>query len=106
MVADLLAAGDQLFVVGGGRVEAAALGVAEALDRLLCQGVRLGVPAGLESRLVERQQRLEQEGVVLQVGAEVGASVLVGAQQAAFGLAQLLEDELGAGASRVKVVLT
>ena len=46
-------------------------------------------PARLEGRFVERQQRLEQEGVVLEVGVEVGAAVLVGAQQAAVRVAQL-----------------
>ena len=39
-------------------------------------------PALLEGRLVEGQQRLEQEGVVLEVAVEVGPAVLVGAQQA------------------------
>src|SRR6476646_11741152 len=56
VVADLLAAGDQLFVVGGGRVEAAALGIAEALDRLVGELARRRAPAALEACFVERQQ--------------------------------------------------
>ena len=59
---------------------------------------------GVERRLVERQQRLEQERVVLEVGGELGPPAVVGAQQAAVGVAQVAQDELGRGrraASRV-----
>src|SRR4051794_5748639 len=61
VVADLLAAGDQLLVVGRGREEATALAVSEALDHGLGQPLRLVEPALLEGRLVEGQQGLEQE---------------------------------------------
>ena len=54
----------------------------------------------LEARLVEGEQRLEQEGVVLEVGVEAGVAVLVGAQQAAVGVAHRAEHELGALARR------
>ena len=40
-------------------------------------------PAHLEGRLVEGEQRLQQEGVVLEVGVELRLAVVVGAQQAA-----------------------
>ena len=70
-------------------------------------GQRAGAlePARLEGRFVEGQQRFEQEGVVLEVGVEAGVAVLVGAQQAAVVVAQRVEDELGAAAGRVEVVL-
>ncbi len=83
VVADLLAAGDQLLVVGRGGEEAAALGVAEAGDHRVGQLPRGGEPARLEARFVEDEERFEQEGVVLEVGVQVGAAVLVGAQQVA-----------------------
>ncbi len=70
VVADLLAAGDQRFVVVGGREEAAALGVAEAGDHRVGERQGLLEPALLEGRFVEGEQGLEQEGVVLQVGVE------------------------------------
>ena len=105
VVADLLAAGDQRFVVVGGGEEAAALVVAEAGDHRLGELAGPLEPALLEGRFVEGEQRLEQEGVVLEVGVEVGAAVLVGAQQVAVGVAQLRPDELGAGAGGVQVVL-
>ena len=90
--------------IGGGE-EAAALGVAEAGDHGLGEGLGLLEPALLEGRFVKRQQRLEQEGVVLQVGVEMGPAVLVGAQQAPVGVAQGAEHELGAAAGRLEVVL-
>ena len=105
VVADLLAAGDQPLVVVRGRKEAAALGVAEAGDHRLGELAGLLVPALLEARFVERQQRLEQEGVVLEVGVEPRLAVLEGAQQAAPVVAQLAEDELGALARRLQVVV-
>ena len=92
-------------MVGGGRVEAAALGVVEALDRRLRQRAGLGEPALFEGRFVEGQQCLEQEGVVLEVGVEVGAAVLVSAQEVAVGVARLAEEEAGALAGGVEVVI-
>src|SRR5262249_53918289 len=104
VVADLLAPRDQILVVGGGREEGAALGVAEAIDHRLRYGLRLLVPALLEARFVQRQERLEQERVVLEVGVEASLAVAVGAQQVPLGVAQRPEDELGAGASGVEVL--
>ena len=105
MVADLLAAGDQLLVVAGGGEEAAALGVAEAGDGGVRQRLGLLEPALLEARFVERQQRLQQEGVVLEVGVEAGVAVLVGAQQVPVLVAQRVEDELRAPPRGGEVVL-
>ena len=105
VVADLLAARDQLLVVAGGREEAAALAVAEALDRRLGQRPRLVEPALLEGRLIQGEQRFEQEGVVLEVGVEVGPAVLVGAQQPPVLVAHRVEHEAGGRAGGVEVVL-
>ena len=106
VVADLLAAGDQLLVVVGGREEAAALGVAEAGDRSSSARARASLePARLEGRFVEGEQRLEQEGVVLEVGVEAGAAVLVGAQQAALGVAHRSRTNSAQRAGGVEVVL-
>ena len=105
VVVDLLAAGDQRLVVVGGGEETAPLGIPEAGDRRTGEIAGLLEPAPLEGRLVQRQQRLEQEGVVLQVCVELRLAVLVGAQEAAFGVAQGAQHELGAAARRVKVVL-
>ena len=66
---------------------------------------RLLEPALLERRFVQRQQRFQQEGMVLEVGVEPALAVLVGAQQASVGVAQIPQDELGAAARRVEVVL-
>jgi hypothetical protein len=57
VVLDVLAARDQLLVVGGGREEAAVLGVGEALDDRVGERASLGEPARVERRLVERDQR-------------------------------------------------
>ena len=104
MVVDVLAARDQLLVVVRGREEAAVLGVAEVLDHRV-GGLARGVePALVEGRLVERQQRLDQVGVVLEVGVELRLAVLVAAKQAAVLVAQLGPDELGARDGRVEVV--
>ena len=67
----------------GGREEAAVLGVREAGDHLVGQRDRLLEPALLAGRFEQRDQRLEQEGVVLQVRVDLGAAVVVGAQQPA-----------------------
>ena len=81
MVADVLAAGDQFLVVVRGGEEPAALVVGEALDHRV-GGLARGVePANLEGRLVEAQERLDQEGVVLEVGVEPGLALLPGPQQ-------------------------
>ena len=105
MVAEVLAAGDQLLVVVRGGEEAATLLVGEALDHRL-GGLAGGVePAHLEGRLVEAQQRLDQEGVVLEVGVEPALAVLPGAEQAARVVAHRLEDEAGAAAGGVEEVL-
>src|SRR3954454_13209189 len=81
VVLDVLAARDQLLVVLGGREEAAVLRVREALDDRVGERPRLGEPARVERRLVERDQRFEQEGVVLEHRAEPRPAAVVGAQQ-------------------------
>ena len=102
---EVLAAGDQLLVVVRGGEEAAALLVSEALDHRL-GGLAGGVePAHLQGRLVQPQHRLDQEGVVLEVGVEPAFAVLPGAEQAARVVAHRLVDEAGAAAGGVDEVL-
>jgi hypothetical protein len=55
-VLQLLAARDQLLVVGRGGEEAASLRVGETVEDLLGQRARLVEPARVECRLVQRQQ--------------------------------------------------
>ncbi len=85
----------QLLVVDAGLEEAAIGWVVELRQRHLRQPRRLAQPAQVEGRLIERQQPADHGGIVLQVGIEAGASVLVRAQQAAIGLAHLRQDEVG-----------
>jgi hypothetical protein len=61
-----LRARDELLVVVGGAEEAAVLGVVEVGEQRVAERHRLPVPARVEGRLVEVEQRLEQEGVVLE----------------------------------------
>ena len=78
--------------------------VAEALDHRVGQRARLAEPARVEARLVEGQQRLEQVGVILEVGVEAPAAVLPGAQQPAVGVAQRAEHEVGGAGGGLEVV--
>ena len=81
-VLELLAPRDELLVVVRGGEEAAVLAVGEAREDRVGHAARLGEPALLERRLVQRQQRLEQVRVVLEVGVQPALAVLPGAQQA------------------------
>ena len=83
MILEVLAAGDQPLAVGGRDEEAAALRVAKAREDLVGERSRPDKEALLEARLIERQQRLEQERVVLQVGRQARRAVVVGPQQTA-----------------------
>jgi hypothetical protein len=102
-VLDVLAAGDQGLSVRGRREEAALLGIGEAGDHLVGQP-RGGVEeAHLAGRFEQRYQRLEQEGMVLQVGVDLGPAVVVGAQQPAALRTQVSQHELGAGDGRLDI---
>src|SRR6187399_396788 len=68
VVADLLATGDQRFVIVRGGEEAAALRVGEAGEQGVGKVASAFEPDGLEARFVEGEQGLEQEGMVLEVG--------------------------------------
>ena len=63
---------------------------------------RLAVPARIERRLVQREERVEQEGLILEVAVEVTAPVLPRPQQPAIGVAQLVstKDAQSTAASR------
>ena len=82
-VLEVLAAGDQAGVVGGGGEEAAALRVVEALQDRLGELDRAREPARVERRLVQRQVRLEQVRVVLEEGRQLRAAAVERAQQPA-----------------------
>jgi hypothetical protein len=75
-VLEVLAPRDQRFAVGGGREEAAVLGIGEAGDQRVGQRRRLGEPALLAGGFEQRDQRLQQEGVVLEVGVDLGVPSL------------------------------
>ncbi len=102
-VLEVLAPDDQRFAVCGGREETALLGVGEAGDHLVGQRHGLVKPALLAGGFEQRDQRLQQEGVVLEVGVDLGLAVVVGAQQAAATVAHLALQELGAGDCGVQV---
>ena len=90
VVVEVLAPRDEPLVVVGGREEAAALGVGEALDHRVGERARLGEPALLERRLVERRAA-PRAGTRGPRGSALSfaSAAVVGAQQAAVGVAQL-----------------
>jgi hypothetical protein len=81
-VVDVLAPGDELLVVGGGREEPAPVGVGEALEDDVAEAPGLGEVPLVEAGLVEGEEGLEQERVVLEVGAELGLAVVERAARA------------------------
>ena len=84
----VLGAGDQRLVVAAGVEEAALRRVPELLDHDVGQVQGRLDPARLERRLVQRHQGVDQEGVILQVGVQLGRRAgAAGAQQPAVGRA-------------------
>ena len=69
----VLAPGEQLLVVVGGEEEAAAFVVAVLLDHRVGQRLRLVEPLLLAGRVVQRQQAVDEEGVVVEVGVAAAA---------------------------------
>ena len=69
--------------MSAGIEERGAVGIGELLQHRLGQRQSLLEPAPVKGRLVEGDQAVDQEGVVFEVGAELGPAVLVGAEQAA-----------------------
>jgi hypothetical protein len=63
-------------VVGRRGEEAAVLGVGEALDDRVARARAPRRTSALERRLVQREQRLEQERVVLEVGVQARLAAL------------------------------
>ena len=104
VVLGVLGPDDQRFGVGAGREEPAALVVGEQRDQPVGDGTRLGQPADVVE-LGQREQRLEQRGVVLGVREQVGAPVLPRPQQAAVVAPQLAEEEPRVRARRVHPVV-
>src|ERR1035441_6005663 len=102
MVLQVLAARDQPLTVERGEEEAAALGVGEAREDLIGERSRPAEEALLKRRLIEREQRLEQESVVFEVGGQARRAVVVGPQQAPVAVAHLLPDELSGAERRLQ----
>jgi len=97
-VVQLLAPRDQYLAINGRREEPAMLGVCEARDHLIGELDGVPEPALLAGRLEQRDHRFEQMRMVLEIGADLGVPVVVGAEQAPVLVAQLGEDEPGPGA--------
>jgi hypothetical protein len=89
-------------MVDTGLEETAVLGVVELRQHDLCQAGRLTEPAQVKGRFVEGQQPADQRRVVLQVGIEPRPPILVGTQQAAVGLAHLLENKVSRFSRRLQ----
>src|SRR3954451_2868126 len=92
VVLQVLATGQELLVVRRGLEEAAALLVGEARDHRVGELASGTKPARVERRLVEREERLEEEGVVLQVCVQLRLAVLVSPEQPTVGVAEAVED--------------
>ena len=94
MVVEVLLARDQLLAVCGREEEAAALVVAEQLDREERESARLLEPARLAGRDVKLVEPVRDVGVVLEEARVLGDAVPVGAVQASVGRRQRTEQEL------------
>ena len=102
---DVFLAGDQGLVAAAGEEEAPLLCVGEFVDhdRGQLQG-RLD-PARFAGRLVQPGQAVDQVGVVVEIGVELGLAVLVGVEQAAVVAPHPVEDEAGGAAGGVEIAL-
>ena len=105
VIVDVLAPGDQLLMVAGRGEEPALIGIFEELDHPIGCLPRRFEPANLKARLVERQQGLDQIGVVLEIGVEPPAALLPGPQQPSIVAAKLVQDELRAPGRCLQVVV-
>ncbi len=77
----------------GREEEAPFLAVLEVGDHPVGQGPGFPQPARVAGRRVEPEQAVGQEGVILEVGGELGLALAIGPQQAAVGRAQLRRAE-------------
>ena len=82
-------------MVGGGEEEAAVLLVREVGDHPVGERLGFAQPAGVAGGGVEPEQAVGQEGVVLEVGGQLGLARAIGPQQAAVRGPQLREQEVG-----------
>ena len=78
----------------GGEEEPAQLAILEVGDHPVGQRPGLAQPSGVAGRGVELEQPVGQEGVILQVGRDLGLAQAIGPQQAAVGRAELGQQEL------------
>ena len=100
-----LAPRQQALVADGGEEEAPFLAVLEVGDHPIGQGPGFPQPARVAGGRVEPEQAVRQEGVILQVGGELGLALAIGPQQAAVGQAQLVEQEPGGRLGGLAVLL-
>ena len=87
-----------------GLEEPAPARVGKPLDHRVCQLARGHEAARVERRLVEAQQRLDQEGVVLEVAVELCGAVLEAPQQAPIAVAKIAQDEFRAPRCGLEIV--
>ena len=80
-------------MVGSRGEEPASLRVLEAFDDRARQRRGLAIEAGLERRLIQRDQCLEQEAMVLEIGVEASLTVLPRTQQAPVRGSHVVKDE-------------
>ena len=82
-------------MVVGGVEEAAVLGVGEVGDHPVGQRPGLVQPLRVAGGGVEPEQAVGEEGVVFEVGRQLRLAGAVGPQQAAVGVAELRQEEVG-----------
>ena len=101
----VLRAHDERFGVDAGGEDAAVLVVGEQPDEIVGDGPCLAEPGDVVD-LGQREECLEQCGVVLGVREEVGAPALPRTQEATVVAAELAEQEAGVGARGLHPVVT
>ena len=94
---------DQCLVIVAGEEEAAC-SILEMGQQGIAERFAEGQQAGIEFRLQQFQHGLEQIGVIVEIGVQVGVAVLAGRQQAAA-LPQFLPDEIQRAACRGEPVV-
>ena len=81
--------GQQGLVIARGEEEAAFLGITEIGDHAVGQGARLVHPPGVSRRGVQSQQAVDQVGIILEVGRQLGLAGPIGPQQASARVAEM-----------------
>ena len=82
-------------MVSRGIEEAAELGIGEVGDHPIGEHAGLSKTFGVAGGGVEPEQAVGEEGVVFEIGRQLGAAGSVGSQEAAVGIDELGEQEVG-----------